>query len=164
MKGVHPYRTTLDGSVHAQASQARRDSRRDAHPKKTGYMVLRFSNGIVQEAPDIFVQNNLGRRVVFTGGVRIGRSERTPSPVSHRLIKAPDGSTLSPKGARAEEFGDRALYKCRNSRGGRSPSAESLPALRPVHGIGKALSVRQRINNFRSAFLESGAAKPQVVD
>ena len=60
MKGVHPYRTTLwHGSVHAQASQARRDSRRDAHLKKTGYVVLRFSNGIVQEAPDIFVQKIL---------------------------------------------------------------------------------------------------------
>ncbi|MGO8813172.1 MAG: endonuclease domain-containing protein [Terriglobia bacterium] len=46
----------LDGSVHAQASQARRDSRRDAHLKKMGYVVLRFSNGVVQEAPELFVQ------------------------------------------------------------------------------------------------------------
>ena len=49
----------LDGSVHGQASQARRDSRRDAHLKKMGYVVLRFSNGIVQEAPELFVQKIL---------------------------------------------------------------------------------------------------------
>jgi very-short-patch-repair endonuclease len=49
----------LDGSVHAQARQARRDSLRDAHLKKMGYIVLRFSNGIAQEAPDIFVQRTL---------------------------------------------------------------------------------------------------------
>ena len=49
----------LDGSVHGQASQARRDSRRDAHLKKMGYVVLRFSNGIVQEAPELFVQEIL---------------------------------------------------------------------------------------------------------
>ena len=45
--------------MHGQASQARRDSRRDAHLKKMGYVVLRFSNGIAQEAPELFVQKIL---------------------------------------------------------------------------------------------------------
>ena len=46
----------LDGSVHAQPSQARWDARRHAHLRSVGYTVLRFPNGIVQEAPELFVQ------------------------------------------------------------------------------------------------------------
>ena len=46
----------LDGSVHGQPSQARSDARRDAHLKSMGYMVLRLPNGIVLQAPDLFVQ------------------------------------------------------------------------------------------------------------
>ena len=45
-----------DGSVHAQASQAGRDARRGAHLKKMGYVVLRFSKGMVEEAPELLVQ------------------------------------------------------------------------------------------------------------
>ena len=46
----------LDGSVHGQPSQARIDARRDAHLKSMGYTVLRLPNGIVLQAPDLFVQ------------------------------------------------------------------------------------------------------------
>ena len=46
----------LDGSVHVQPAQARRDLRRDAHLQEMGYTILRFSNGIVLNAPEIFVQ------------------------------------------------------------------------------------------------------------
>jgi len=46
----------LDGSVHGQPSQARSDARRDAHLKSMGYTVLRLPNGIVLQAPDLFVQ------------------------------------------------------------------------------------------------------------
>jgi very-short-patch-repair endonuclease len=46
----------LDGSVHAQPAQARRDLCRDAHLKEMGFTILRFSNGIVLNAPEIFVQ------------------------------------------------------------------------------------------------------------
>ena len=46
----------LDGSVHAQPIQARRDAHRDAHLKRMGYTVLRFSNGIVLDAPEQFVR------------------------------------------------------------------------------------------------------------
>ena len=46
----------LDGSVHGQPNQARRDVRRDARLKSMGYTVLRFPNGIVLQAPDLFVQ------------------------------------------------------------------------------------------------------------
>ena len=46
----------LDGSVHGQPRQARRDIQRDAHIESLGYTVLRFPNGIVQQAPELFVQ------------------------------------------------------------------------------------------------------------
>ena len=49
----------LDGSVHAQPSQTRRDTSRDAVLKRMGYSVTRFPNGIVMEAPDLFAQKVL---------------------------------------------------------------------------------------------------------
>jgi very-short-patch-repair endonuclease len=49
----------LDGSVHGQPSQARRDARRDRHLKDMGYTVLRLPNGIVLKAPEEFVQRVL---------------------------------------------------------------------------------------------------------
>ncbi len=45
----------LDGSVHGQPSQAKQDLRRDAHLKNLGYAVARFPNGMVVEAPELFV-------------------------------------------------------------------------------------------------------------
>ena len=48
----------LDGSVHGQPTQTRRDVRRDVYLKKMGYMVLRFSNGTVQSAPEQFEQKD----------------------------------------------------------------------------------------------------------
>ena len=48
-----------DGSVHGQPSHARGDARRDAHLKSRGYTVLRLPNGIVLQAPDLFVQKVL---------------------------------------------------------------------------------------------------------
>ena len=49
----------LDGSVHGQPSRARSDALRDAHLKSMGYTVLRFPNGIVLQAPDLFEQKVL---------------------------------------------------------------------------------------------------------
>jgi very-short-patch-repair endonuclease len=49
----------LDGSVHAQPSQTRREKRRDAQLKDTGYTVARFPNGMVLEAPELFVEKVL---------------------------------------------------------------------------------------------------------
>ena len=46
----------LDGSVHGQPSQARSVAQRDTHLKSMGYTVLRLSNSIVLQAPDLFVQ------------------------------------------------------------------------------------------------------------
>ena len=46
----------LDGSVHGQPIQVKRDARRDADLKRMGYTVLRLSNGIVLKAPELFVQ------------------------------------------------------------------------------------------------------------
>ncbi len=49
----------LDGSVHAQPSQTRRDASRDAQLKRVGYAVMRLPNGIVMEAPELFVRKVL---------------------------------------------------------------------------------------------------------
>jgi type I restriction enzyme R subunit len=49
----------LDGSVHAQPSQTRRDASRDAELKRMGYAVTRFPNGMVLEAPELFVEKVL---------------------------------------------------------------------------------------------------------
>ena len=91
----------LDGSVHGQPSQARSDARRDAHLKSMGYTVLRFPNGIVLQAPDLFVQK-VRRFVLLMEALGSARWVWTPSPASSRLMKAPRRVTLSPKGARAE--------------------------------------------------------------
>jgi len=45
----------LDGSVHGQPSQIKRDARQDAHLENLGYTVARFPNGMVLEAPELFV-------------------------------------------------------------------------------------------------------------
>ena len=49
----------LDGSVHAQPSQTRRDTHRDAELERMGYAIMRFPNGIVMEAPELFVRKVL---------------------------------------------------------------------------------------------------------
>ncbi|MGO8791689.1 MAG: endonuclease domain-containing protein [Terriglobia bacterium] len=49
----------LDGSVHGQPNQASRDAQRDAHLEDRGYTVLRISNGMVLEAPELFVEKVL---------------------------------------------------------------------------------------------------------
>ncbi len=46
----------LEGSVHAQPSQAARDARRDNYLKRLGYGVLRLPDGSVLEAPDEFMR------------------------------------------------------------------------------------------------------------
>jgi type I restriction enzyme R subunit len=49
----------LDGSVHAQPSQSKRDASRDAVLKRRGYTVTRFPNGMVLEAPELFLERVL---------------------------------------------------------------------------------------------------------
>jgi len=49
----------LDGSVHGQPSQAKKDARRDTHLKNMGYTVLRLSNGMVLNAPELLVDEVL---------------------------------------------------------------------------------------------------------
>ncbi len=44
----------LDGSVHAQPSQARKDSAKDAYLRGLGIRVLRLPNGMVLEDPETF--------------------------------------------------------------------------------------------------------------
>jgi very-short-patch-repair endonuclease len=61
----------LDGSVHAQPSQTRRDASRDAELRRMGYTITRFPNGIVMEAPELFERKVLDAAWslpnVFTG-------------------------------------------------------------------------------------------------
>ena len=45
----------LDGGVHARPSQSRRDASRDRELRRMGYRVMRLPNGIVREAPELFV-------------------------------------------------------------------------------------------------------------
>ena len=49
----------LDGSAHAQPGQVAQDRRREAHLNRRGYTVARFPNGIVLEAPELFVDKVL---------------------------------------------------------------------------------------------------------
>jgi very-short-patch-repair endonuclease len=49
----------LDGSVHGQPGQPKRDLHRDVRLKNLGYTVARFPNGIVLEAPQQFVDKVL---------------------------------------------------------------------------------------------------------
>ncbi len=49
----------LDGGVQGQPSRARSDARRDVHRKTLGYTVLRVPNGLVLQAPQLFVQKVL---------------------------------------------------------------------------------------------------------
>jgi very-short-patch-repair endonuclease len=44
----------LDGSVHAQPSQARKDAAKDAHLRRLGVRVLRLPNGMVLQEPQTF--------------------------------------------------------------------------------------------------------------
>ncbi len=46
----------LDGSVHAQPSQGRKDESRDRHLERIGYTVLRLPNGMLFEDPEAFVR------------------------------------------------------------------------------------------------------------
>jgi very-short-patch-repair endonuclease len=45
--------------VHGPPCQAKKDARRDTQRKNRGYTVARFSNGIVLEAPALFVAKGL---------------------------------------------------------------------------------------------------------
>jgi very-short-patch-repair endonuclease len=49
----------LDGSVHAQPCQTRRDASRDRKLRSLGYTVMRLPNGIVMETPELFVSKVL---------------------------------------------------------------------------------------------------------
>ena len=49
----------LDGGAHSQPSQVRRDTVRDVRLKRIGYTVMRFPNGMVLEAPELFVKKVL---------------------------------------------------------------------------------------------------------
>jgi len=49
----------LDGSIHAQPTQAKKDRTKDAELRRLGVRVLRLPNGIVFEDPDTFLKKVL---------------------------------------------------------------------------------------------------------
>jgi len=49
----------LDGSVHGLPSQIKRDAHRDAQLRNLGYIVARYPNAIVLQAPELFVEKVL---------------------------------------------------------------------------------------------------------
>ena len=51
----------LDGSVHSQPSQSRKDVSRDRALSRMGYTILRLPNGMVLEDPEAFVRKVLER-------------------------------------------------------------------------------------------------------
>ncbi len=46
----------LDGVVHDEPQQLRRDQQRDACLREAGYQILRVANGLVTYAPDVFAE------------------------------------------------------------------------------------------------------------
>jgi len=46
----------LDGSVHAQPSQMKKDQAKDAYLRSLGIRVLRLPNGLVMEDPEAFLK------------------------------------------------------------------------------------------------------------
>lgn len=56
----------LDGSVHAQPSQMKKDRAKDAYLSRLGIRVLRLPNGLVTEDPDEFV-----RKIRESGMIRV---------------------------------------------------------------------------------------------
>ena len=68
----------LDGSVHAQPSQAARDAKREDSLRCLGYTVARFPNGIVLSAPEEFVKrvSGLVAGLMATRGVHARRASR----------------------------------------------------------------------------------------
>jgi uroporphyrinogen-III synthase len=49
----------LDGSIHSQPSQHRRDRPKDRFLKRLGVRVLRLPNGLVMQAPEEFVRKTI---------------------------------------------------------------------------------------------------------
>jgi very-short-patch-repair endonuclease len=47
----------LEGSVHAQPGQTRRDVAKDAYLRRMGICVLRLPNGMVMEDPEVFCRS-----------------------------------------------------------------------------------------------------------
>ena len=126
-----------DGSVHAQPSQTRRDASRHAELKRAGYTVTRFPNGIVLEAPELFLEKVLD---VLRGHCRMlspascelqrdGRRLVTPSPGPPRLKKTPAAVHPLPQGGEGGKprKAEKSQHKCRNSRAGLKPRPSGSP-------------------------------------
>ena len=83
----------LDGSVHAQPSQTRRDETRDRELRAQGFKILHISNGLVLANPEGFVEK-----------VEAAIASFDPSPPSP-----------PPQGGRGERS-TKSPARCKNSR------------------------------------------------
>ncbi len=72
----------LDGSVHAQVSQTRKDAAKDNYLRRIGIRVLRLPNGVVMEDPELFQRKV--REAAAAG----------PHPLRHGGAPSPGGRGL----------------------------------------------------------------------
>jgi very-short-patch-repair endonuclease len=72
----------LDGSVHAQPSQARKDASRDRALARMGYTILRLPNGIVLQDSDAFVSKVMERAQTLPNFFTGETSPPHPRPLS----------------------------------------------------------------------------------
>ena len=89
----HRLAIELDGGVHSQIDQMRKDAAKEDYLRTLGIRLLRIPNAMVLEHPDEFV-----RKVVGAGGRRQRRRESNPSPGPRPLVKARGSGPPSPLG------------------------------------------------------------------
>ena len=73
----------LDGLVHDDPIQTRKDERRNARLKHLGYRILRVANGMVMQAPDVFAEE-------------IRRFLPSPGPSGHPLPEGEGSDSNDP--------------------------------------------------------------------
>ena len=76
----------LDGGVHSQPSQIRKDAAKDAFLRKLGVRVLRLPNGLVTEDPEDFVRKVKDAAQTRVGSARTALSVATSYRFRTRLV------------------------------------------------------------------------------
>ena len=84
----HRLAIELDGGVHSQPSQMRKDAAKEDYLRSLGIGLLRIPNGLVLEDPEEFVCKV--REAIGVMMAQVGpRRASDPSPGPRRLVKAP---------------------------------------------------------------------------
>ena len=116
----------LDGSVHAQPSQTRRDESRDRELRAQGFKVLHFSNGLALSNPEGFVAK------VEAAIAALGPSPPSPPPQGGRGEGSREGA------ARRKERSGKAVNDAKANVG------QSKRAASPVAQLLSPLPLRER--------------------